>query len=115
MTSPSLPGPAFPDLVAALPTVNADAADPQLKEVVDGINANLRRFLSPVTGSDGARYWSEDHVLGATLLAGQLWRRRGAAGSVEFSPSGDPVYLQRNHPDIARLLGLGAFTPPRVG
>jgi hypothetical protein len=25
------------------------------------------------------------------------------------------VYLQRNHPDIARLLQIGHWTPPRVG
>lgn len=103
-------GPTTPELVAGLPTVAATADDPDLVALVEGVNANLRRFLVP--GGDGA--WAADHVQGATLLAGQMWRRRGGTG-VEFSPSGDPVYIQRNHPDIARLLGLGPWQRPVVG
>lgn len=102
-------GPTTPGLVAALPSVSAPATDPELVEVVAAVNAYVARFLSP-TG-DG---WAADHVFGATLLAGQMWRRRGSTG-VEFGPNGDPVYLQRNHPDVARLLGLGPWVPPRVG
>jgi hypothetical protein len=110
MTTPTPPGPATPVLVAALPSVSAPADDPELIEVVDAVNAHLRRFLVP--GGDGE--WSDDHVFGAVLLAGQLYRRRGSSG-IEFSQAGDPVYLQRNHPDIARLLQIGHWTPPRVG
>lgn len=110
MTEPSpVEGPTTPGLVAALPSVSAAATDPELVEVVDAVNDYVRGFLTP-TG-DG---WAPNHVFGATLLAGQMYRRRGSTG-VEFGPSGDPVYLQRNHPDIARMLGIGPWAPPRVG
>jgi len=105
-------GPTTPALVADLKTVTAAADEPDLVELVDGVNAYLRRFLSP----DGDGFWGADRTLGATLLAGQMWRRRESGGTgMEFSPAGDPVYIQRNHPDIARLLGVGPWVRPVVG
>jgi hypothetical protein len=53
--------------------------------------------------------------LGARMLAGRLYRRRNnPAGMAEFAAEG-PVFIQRNDPDIAMLLRIGAYTPPRVG
>jgi len=112
LSLPGDEGPTTPELVADLRNVSAAPDEPDLAEVVAGVNAYLRRFLSP--GGDGM--WAADHVLGATLLAGQIWKRRESGGAgVEIAPSGDPIYIQRNHPDIARLLGVGPWVRPVVG
>jgi hypothetical protein len=111
---PGATGPTTSALVLELPTVKLGEGETEaeLVDLVEGINANLRRFLAP--GGDG--FWAPDHTLGATLLAAQVWKRRSSGGAgVEFSPAGDPVYIQRNHPDIARLLGLGPWVRPVVG
>src|SRR5688500_15329229 len=47
-------------------------------------------------------------VLGATMLAFRIYRRRNSASGIEAFGSDGAVYTQRNDPDIAQLLGLGA-------
>ncbi len=51
---------------------------------------------------------------GATMLAARLFRRRNSPGGVEaFADAA--VYVGRTDPDVARLLQLDPFAPPRVG
>lgn len=55
-----------------------------------------------------------DVKLGAMLLAWRWYQRRASPLGVVIAPSGDPVEILRNDPDIARLLGVaggseGAF------
>lgn len=53
---------------------------------------------------------------GATMLAARLYRRRNSpAGITAFGTDGGAVYVQRQDPDVALLLGLGAYARPRVG
>jgi hypothetical protein len=49
------------------------------------------------------------------MLAGRLWRRRNSPAGVESFAGDAAVYVSRNDPDVAQLLGLGAYTPPAVG
>ena len=59
--------------------------------------------------------WPADLRLGAAMLGARLWRRRSSPdGIAAFSDQG-AIYIQRNDPDIAMLLGLGAWGRPAVG
>lgn len=51
---------------------------------------------------------------GATMLAARLFRRRNSPGGVEAYADA-AVYVARFDPDVARLLQLDPFAPPRVG
>lgn len=48
-----------------------------------------------------------DVKLGGLMLAWRWYQRRAAPLGVVTGPSGDPVEMLRNDPDIARLLGIG--------
>lgn len=49
-----------------------------------------------------------DVKLGAMMLAWRWYERRASPLGVVTSPTGDPVEILRNDPDIARLLGVAA-------
>lgn len=88
------------------------AATPeQLTSVVKATNAVVRRM----TGTTAATEWTEDVQLGATMLAGRLWRRRDSPAGVETFGGDGAVYVQRRDADVDMLLQIGAYTPPRVG
>lgn len=61
--------------------------------------------------------WTPAQRQGATMLAARIIRRRNSLSGVEaFSgDAGGAVYVSRNDPDVALLLGLGAYKKPRVG
>jgi hypothetical protein len=49
------------------------------------------------------------------MMAGRLFRRRESpAGVAAFGELG-AVYVMRNDPDVAMLLGLGSWAKPMVG
>jgi hypothetical protein len=54
-------------------------------------------------------------TLGAMMLAARLYRRRNSPEGVATFTSDGAVYVQRNDPDVAMLLGLGSYAPPVVG
>lgn len=54
-------------------------------------------------------------TLGATMLAARLYRRRNSPEGVATFTADGAVYVQRNDPDVAMLLGIGAYAPPVVG
>jgi hypothetical protein len=83
----------------------------KVADYVAATNAAVTRWCTP--DPDGE--WGPDVHLGARMLAGRLYRRRNnPAGLAEYSAEG-PVFVQRNDPDIAMLLRIGSYTPPRVG
>jgi hypothetical protein len=53
--------------------------------------------------------------LGGILLAARLYRRRNSPEGVATFTADGAVYVQRNDPDVAMLLGIGAYAPPVVG
>lgn len=59
--------------------------------------------------------WTNDVAHGAQLLCARIWRRRQSPGGVESHGELGPVYVRRNDPDVALLLGLGEHRPPMVG
>lgn len=58
---------------------------------------------------------AEACTVGATMLAARLWRRRNSPEGVATFTADGAMYVQRNDPDIAMLLGIGAYAPPVVG
>ena len=56
-----------------------------------------------------------DVKLGAMMLAWRWYQRRASPLGVVTSPTGDPVEILRNDPDIARLLGVPDGTEEAEG
>lgn len=51
-----------------------------------------------------------DVHLGAIMLAWRWYQRRASPLGVVTAPTGDPVEILRNDPDISRLLGVASGT-----
>jgi hypothetical protein len=117
VTSPtSADGPTSAALIAAWlqREANDAAAVEALEPTAAAVNSLVRRWLDPRPTPDGPE-WRPEHQLGATMLGGRLWRRRNSPEGVAAFTSDGAVYVQRNDPDVAMLLQLGAYAPPVVG
>lgn len=92
--------------------------DARITSIVAAVNTRVLSW--PVAGvAADAPDWAGPGVAhlvqGATMLAARLFRRKDSpAGVAAFGDLG-PVYVQRNDPDIALLLQLGAYAKPAVG
>jgi hypothetical protein len=108
-----LEGPADPARVARWLNPDATGEPPEaLVDVVAATNAVVRRWLPVPT--DGV--WPADVELGTRMLAGRLYSRRlSPQGVLEGLSAEGGVYVRRNDPDVALLLRLGDYAPPRVG
>lgn len=82
-----------------------------LAPAVDAVNHKVAQWV----GYEDGETWTPDHVLGAIMLAAHLYRRRNTPGGVEAFNDVGIAYVQRSDPHVSQLLGLGAWTPPRVG
>jgi hypothetical protein len=113
-------GPATLDGVKTLLKITGTADDQLILAAVDAANAYVwtlpARVMMYLPTDPPTYQWPADTVLGATMLAGRLYRRRNSPAGVEsFSDLGGAVYVQRNDPDIALLLRTGAYARPMVG
>lgn len=63
----------------------------------------------------GTTEYSADVAQGAVMLAARIWRRRNSPSGVESFADLTPIYVSRSDPDIALLLGIGAYATPKVG
>lgn len=112
---------------AELLYTNTDAArDARLQLRVNAVNLWVRQL--PIA-SDALTYgtpaypgapgvppqWPDYVILGATMLCTRLWRRKDSPSGVEAFTDQGAVYVSRNDPDVAQLLKLGTYAPPRVG
>lgn len=95
-----------------------DSADLELQDVVDAVNAVVRRWRCAQVG-EGLADWDDPKCAavrrGATQLAARLYRRRDSPDGVATFGADGPVYVQRNDPDIAMLLQVGSYGLPGVG
>jgi hypothetical protein len=78
----------------------------RLEPVAAAVNALVPRMAT--TPPDA-------QALGAKMLGARLYRRRNTPEGVATFASEGAVYVSRNDPDVALLLGLGAYAPPVVG
>lgn len=113
------PGPATLAAVKDLLRITATDDDTLIQAAVDAVNVYVVDLPSsvPIVDGDGTPTgWPANTIHGANMLAGRIYRRRNSPAGVEsFSDLGGAVYVQRNDPDVALLLGTGAYTKPRVG
>jgi hypothetical protein len=112
MSTPLPPGPG--PAVAADVAARLGGIDPTACQLeVDAVNDLCTVQLGVAANADGT--WPPRKALGATMLAVRLYRRRDSpAGVATFGAEG-AAYVTRNDPDVAQLLGIGAYAPPRVG
>lgn len=81
-----------------------------LQDVVEAVCSLVPTWLEVPAGG-----WAAHHHLGATLLAVRLFRRRDSPGGfAQFGLEG-ASYVQGNWPDVAMLLGVGAYAVGRTG
>lgn len=113
-------GPATLGGVRAFLRYRADdtSDDTHLGAVVAATNALVRTWpcSAPAQAVDGVPgTWPASVVTGAEMMAGRLFRRRESpAGVAAFGDMG-AVYVMRNDPDVAMLLGLGSWSSPGLG
>lgn len=116
--APALPvgGPATADAVKVHLGITDNRDDSRLAALVGAVNAKVRRWPCAEVAR-GAEDWTgaEDVVEGANLLASRLFRRKNSPAGVEAFGADGLAYVQRQDPDVAMLLGLGAWQSPAVG
>lgn len=83
--------------------------DSELSRVVDAVNSLLITWFGDRTT------WTHSFTMGGVMLAARIYRRRNSPAGVESFGEMGPVYVQRNDPDIALMLGLGNYRRPMVG
>jgi len=101
-------------LVAVAERLRIPEHDPERDELT-GTVAAVETMLSAWFGIEDVTTWPANVTEGAIMLAARLHRRRNSPGGVESFNEMGPVYVSRRDPDIAMLLGLSEWTPPRVG
>lgn len=87
--------------------------DPERRDLAGPVAAVIAK-VTAWTGVD-VDDWPADVVEGALMLAARLHRRRNSPAGVEAFNEMGAIYVSRRDPDVAMLLGLGEWTPPRVG
>jgi hypothetical protein len=111
MTAPAQ-APATDAAVKAYLRLDDTGDDGTLTATVNAVNALMAEwFGAPVPPAA----WSEPKRQGAVMLAARVFRRRNSPAGVESFGELGPIYVQRNDPDVAQLLGLGAYARPKVG
>lgn len=113
---PDLPpeGPAtLPNVKVQLDITDNDD-DAKLEFIIAAVNSQVRTWPVAEQGS-GQDQWPVRIQLGAVMLCTRLFRRKNSPAGVESFGSNGAVYVQRNDPDIAMLLGLGNWSAPQVG
>ena len=108
MTAPTADGPTSTDKVAAMLSLS----DPEdAAAAVAAVNSLVRGWLAPAPDGE----WAPHHTFGATLLAARFYRRKDSPAGFQLQGMEAAAYVSRNDPDVAQLLGLGSYAPPRVG
>ena len=79
----------------------------ELATVCRAVDALVRKWV----GTD----LDEAERFGALMLAARVYRRRNSPAGVESLGEMGPVYVSRNDPDLAMMLGLARYAKPRVG
>lgn len=88
--------------------------DDDLGLIVAATNALVRTWPCSAA-AQGQAAFPANVERGADMMAGRLFRRRESpAGVAAFGDMG-AVYVMRNDPDVAMLLGLGSWASPGVG
>jgi hypothetical protein len=98
-------------------TTAAVAAHLSMDPTDGAVLAKLEATVAAVNEwvDEHARSKPASRTLGATMLGARLYRRRNSIDGVATFTAEGAAYVQRNDPDVAMLLGIGAYAPPVVG
>lgn len=109
-------GPATTELVKTHLGITDATDDASIGAAVGAVNAQVRAWPAAAP-ADGLASWDTlaNVVHGSVMLAARLWARRNTPEGVATFGSDAPAYVQRNDPDVAMLLSLGAWAKPAVG
>lgn len=108
MASPELTTPSAVETYLGL-TADRDANE--LRRVVDAVNDLVGEWAGITEAAEAG-----DRIkFGALMLAARVFRRRNSPAGVEALGEMGPVYVSRNDPDLAMMLGLGNYRRPVVG
>lgn len=88
-------------------------SDERDDEAIQSVIAAVNSLLESWKGDPAL--WPEHWLQGGVMLASRIYRRRNSPAGVESFGELGGVYIQRNDPDVAQLLGLGVFKRPQVG
>lgn len=113
MTAPTYPAAATVAAVKAHLRLTDTTDDDIVESVVAAVNSLMWLWFG--TPNVAAAGWAPHQVEGAVMLAARVYRRRNSPSGVESLGELGPVYVSRNDPDIAALLGLGAYERPTIG
>lgn len=116
VVGPPTLGPAtLPKVRSRLSLGEADTGeDPEITEAVEAVNVYVRGLPIAAVSYVGDS-WDARITEGANMLAARLYRRRNTPDGVAAVGDLGPVYIQRNDPDVAMALQIGAYTRPAVG
>lgn len=113
-------GPTSPELVKGYLSIDDATDDAPIGDAVAAVNQYVREDVpiaqafnldpAPADWSGSPRI-----VQGATMLAARIFRRRSSPDGVAAFGDGGTAYVQRNDPDVAQLLRVGAYARPTVG
>lgn len=109
-----------PATAAAVKThlVIEDADDDAfIASIVSAVNTRVLSWPVAAVADDAADWTGatvQHIVTGANMLAARLVRRRNSPEGVTAFGAAGPVYVQRNDPDIALLLQIGAYKKPKA-
>lgn len=97
-----------PSLELAINAANVFVS--RLPIVVDDLLADVDLVNPPAEFA-----WTHDVVQGSTMLAARIFKRRNSTEGVAAFGDQGAIYVQRNDPDVAMLLRIGAYARPAVG
>ncbi|MBF0809117.1 hypothetical protein E4U03_10955 [Rothia nasimurium] len=92
--------------------VDAPFADKHMEMVVAAVNVYVDALPSIERTEGGA--WDKTTILGATMLAARLYKRRNSPNGIESFAEMSHTYISRYDSDIARLLHMESFRKPRA-
>ena len=92
--------------------LDAPFADKHMETVTEAVNAYVEALPSIEREEGGA--WAKTTILGATMLAARLYKRRNSPNGIEAFGEIGNTYVSRYDSDIARMLHLESFRKPRA-
>jgi hypothetical protein len=101
--------PTTAEAVKAYMQLTRSDLDAVVDSVVGAVNGYVRTLRVAQIDADA---WPETVAHGATMLAARLVRRRDTPAGVQAFTDEGAVYVSRNDPDVAMLLGVGAYGKP---
>jgi hypothetical protein len=92
--------------------VSEQVDNDNLELVVASVNAYVASL--PTIDIEAWGDWAPTTILGATMLASRVYRRRNSVNGIEsFTEGGGTAYVSRYDSDIARLLHTDIYQKPR--